>query len=356
MAPLSVRLAFLLAVCLLSGCGLFGKNPYSQVARGKDYGRPSKADTKPLALAATSPRDTPLPDPATMIPPMPRYNVPEIPDAPPKETEFVSAPTDPAKVVPAGGARPKGVEVQTVAAAEVGKETNLEALHRLHRRGVERFTALDGFEARVTRRETVGSKAMPEEVLQTKVRREPLALHVKWVGLENEGRELVYAQGKQKGEVQILTGRHEGLFIPSAKRYSFPPTDSQVRSKSRYDIREAGMGMSLDWFGRVLAIMDADPKQANRLRYVGPKPRRERESGLDAVEEIIPPDWEPVLPRGGKRTTYFDPDPTSPSFGLPILITTFGDTGREVEYYWFDQVKPTKFTDADFDPDRLWKK
>ena len=355
MAPLSMRLALLLTLTLLSGCGLLGKK--DNIARGKDYGKPIKVDPKPLELVSTSTRDTPLPDPATMIPPPPTLDVPDIPSAPPRETELVSTPVEPTTpVVPAGGARPKGIEVRPAVATEGARETNLEALHRVHARAVEKFNAIEGYEARVTRRETVGTKAMPEEVLQTKFRREPFSLHVKWVGLENQGREMIYVQGKYKSEVQILTGRHEGLIIPSGKRFSFAPTDSQVRSKSRYDIREGGMGLSLDWMGRVLAIMDRDPRQANRMKYVGVKPRRERESGLDAVEEVIPPDWEPLLPKGGRRTTYFDPDPASPSFGLPILITTVGDNGREVEYYWFDGLKPTKFSDADFDAERIWKK
>ncbi|HVK11168.1 MAG TPA: DUF1571 domain-containing protein [Gemmataceae bacterium] len=353
MAPLSMRLALLLGISLLSGCGLFGRK--DNVARGKDYTKPIRQESKPLELVSTSTRDAPLPDPATMIPPPPTLDVPDIPSAPPRETELVSVPVEPA-AAPASGTRAKGGDVRPALATEPAKETNLEALQRIHRRAVAKFNALDGYEARVTRRETVGTKAMPEEVLQTKFRRQPFSLHVKWVGLENQGREMIFVQGKYKNEVQILTGRHEGLLIPSGKRFSFAPTDSQVRSKSRYDVREGGMGLSLDWMGRVLAIMDKDARQAGRLTYVGVKPRREREAGLDAVEEVIPPDWEPLLPRGGRRTTYFDPDPQSPSFGLPILISTVGDNGREVEYYWFDGLKPTRFGDADFDAERLWKR
>ena len=351
MAPLSMRLAMLLVITLLGGCNLMSKK--NNVARGKDFGKPIKADPKPLELVSTSTRDAPLPDPATMIPPPPTLDVPEIPAAPPRETELVSAPTEPAATVSAGGARPKGVEVRPPSATEA-KETNLEACtgSQAGRREVQFARRLRGpvTRGRPSAQGVTGGSAsneVPPPAVQP-------ARQMGRPGEPGAGNDL--RPGKNKGEVQILTGRHEGLLIPSGKRVSFAPTDSQVRSKCRYDIREGGMGMSLDWFGRVLAIMDKDPRQANRMKYVGVKPRREREAGLDAVEEIIPPDWEPLLPRGGRRTTYFDPDPASPSFGLPILITTMGDNGREVEYYWFDGLKPTKFTDADFDPDRLWKK
>jgi hypothetical protein len=163
--------------------------------------------------------------------------------------------------------------------------------------------------------------------------------------------------GKFDNKVQILTGKGEGLIVPSGMRVARLPGDKDVRSKSRHDIREPGMGMAVEWFGKVAALMEKDPTQAKRMKYLGVvKGRPERAGGLEGVEETIPPGWEPLLPKGGKRTTYFDPDPASPSFGLPVLISAFNEGGREVEYYSFDQLRPTTPTDADFDPDRLWKK
>jgi hypothetical protein len=197
---------------------------------------------------------------------------------------------------------------------------------------------------------------MPEEVLQYKFRRSPHSLHIKWIGKEAQGRELVYVHGSPESKVHILTGREPEFFRPSGIRVSRSPTDKDVTSKSRFDIRHSGMGLSLEWFGRVVAVMEQDPDQAHRMKYLGPKPRREREIGLEAVEEIIPPNWEPLLPKGGRRTTYFDADPDAASFGLPVLIVTTAENGREVEYYWFDQLRPIRPVDADFDPDRLWKR
>jgi hypothetical protein len=322
-------------------------------------------------------REPPLADPSTMIPPPPNM-APAIPPAPAKEDLLVGAPTPlPEKqrgVLPAagisvpeagvftGGPAPEraravsGNAVVPAVANEAIPESNLDSVRRVQRRAAESFVKMEGFESRLTRRETIGNRPMPEEVLQYKFRRDPYSLHIKWIGLEGQGRELVYVQGKYENKVQILTGRDEGLLIASGKRHSFAPTDSSVRSKSRYDIRESGIGMSILWFGKVVAMMERDPTQVNRLKYLGVKPCRERESGLEAVQENIPPDWEPLLPRGGKRTTYFDPNPASPSFGLPILVATLDATGRQAEYYWWDQVTPIRPTEADFDPDRLWRK
>jgi hypothetical protein len=345
-------LSAVLVAVLATGC--IGSR--HAIPKNPPVGDRSKGTGKELA-AAGSTREPALADPSTMIPPRPDMRFPEIPAAPGKETDIVGAPTPipekPGGVVPADGIRPVP---GTKDVQPAGGETNSQALHRLHERAVERFAKLDGFECKLTRRETVSGRPMPEEVLQYKFRRQPYSVHIKWVGLEGQGRELVYVAGKYDGKVQVLTGRGEGLLVRPGQRFSFAPTDPMIRSKSRHDIREGGMGTSIQWFGKVLAEMDRHPDQANRMRYLGTKPRIERQSGLEAVEETIPADWEPLLPKGGKRTTYFDPDSGSPSYGLPILVVTLADNGREVEYYWFDQLKPITPTDADFDAERLWRR
>lgn len=363
MSRISPGRTAVLLILPLAGCGSVGPRrdagpttpPVS--SRGKDPG-------KQVAAGPGSSREPPLADPSTMIPPPPNM-FPDIPPAPGRDDSLAVAPAaKPGKAgvvpadgiaVPRDGAAPPEL-VRARGEQPAAPETNLEAVRRLHRRAAERFAAMDGLQCRLTRRETIGDKPMPQEELEYTMRREPYSLHIKWVGKEAQGRELIYVAGKFDGKVQILTGKGDGWPIPSGKRFAFPPTDSNVRSKSRFDIREGGMGMSLTWFGKVVAEMERDPAQANRMKYLGVKKRQEREAGLEAVEETIPPGWEPLLPKGGKRTTYFDPDPASPSYGLPVVLATFADTGREVEFYWFDQLRPIRPTDADFDPDQLWKK
>ena len=334
-------------LCAAVGCNVFGKSNPSSLPGGMKSAGKDAIGTKQMAMGNGSTREPPLADPVP--PPPPNMNVPEIPPAPNKDDSLVIATPGSNGVVQASAVeRARGV-------AEQPKETNLEALRRLYNRAAEKINATEGFESKLTRRETVANRAMPEEVLQYRFRKEPYSLHLKWIGKEAQGRELVYVEGRNDGKVQVLTGREPELFRPSGIRVSRLPTDKDVASKSRYDIRSAGLATSITWFGRVLDIMEKDPAQANRVRYIGPKPRRERETGLVAVEETIPPNWEPLLPKGGRRTTHFDADPTSPSEGLPILIITLDDTGREVEYYWFDDWKPARFTEADFDADRLWR-
>ena len=366
------RLAVLLLI-FVTGCGVVGPRRDS-VARGPKVKGPSGE----IAMGPKATREPPLADPSTMIPPKPSMDdlVPAIPAAPPKE-QLVAMPLPERAVglVPATGivspdagsalVRPPVERARAVsddlvvpaAATEPIPESNLDALRRISQRATERFTKLEGFESQLTRRETVANKPMPQEELQYKFRKEPYSLHIKWVGLEAQGRELMYVAGKYDGKVQILTGRTEGLLVPAGMKVARLPTEKEIRGKSRYDIREGGMSLSVQWFAKVVGLMERDPAQAKRMKVLGiVKGRPERPSGLEAVEETLPPDWEPLLPKGGNRTTYFDPDPASPSYGLPIVVVAFAETGREVEYYFFDQLQPTRPTDADFDPARVWRK
>ena len=367
---LSGRSAVLILV-FLTGCGIVGPR-----RDGVAHGPKPKTPSAELALGPKATREPLLADPSSMIPPPPNMDdlVPAIPGAPPKE-QLVAAVTEPDGFVPASAVVAPGTpvvaprrpveraravaddRVTPAAAVEPIRESNQDAVRRIARRAAEKYQAMAGFECRLTRREMVNGRPMPQEELQYKFRRDPYSVHIKWVGLEGQGRELIYVDGRFDNKVQILTGKGEGLIVPSGMRVARLPTDKDVRSKSRHDIREPGMSMAVEWFGKVTALMETDPSQAKRMKYLGVvKGRPERAGGLEGVEETIPAGWEPLLPKGGKRTTYFDPDPASPSFGLPVLISAFNEGGREVEYYFFDQLRPTRPTDADFDPDRLWKK
>src|SRR5947209_382125 len=338
---LSGRSAVLLLVSV-TGCGIVGPRR-DTVAR-------ENAHTRAAGQVVVGPkptRDPGLPDPSTMIPPPPNMDnlVPAIPPAPPKE-QLVSSPANESGVVTASGIispdavamGPRRSGVGPTAAGETATESNMDALRRLAKRSAVKYAAMDGFECRLTRREMVGKQSMPQEELQYTFRREPYSVHIKWVGLEAQDRELIYVGSKPDAKVHILTGKNEGLIVPSGKRFTFAPTDGSVRSNSRYDIRAGGMHSSIEWFGKVASIMERDPAQAKRMKYLGVvKGRPERPSGLEGVDETLPPGWEPLLPKGGKRVTYFDPDPASPSYGLPILVTAYNEAGREVEYYFFDQ-------------------
>ncbi len=337
------------AICV-SGCKWTRSSSTDSpsVIRGTSQGIPKKLAI-PGQIPAT--RLSMLDEPSAFIPPPPDLEL----DEPKRDVATTPEPFKPAEPVSTKPETP----VKPVSATVPAEVTNPVAeFKRLVQRSQEAVKNLDGFEAILKRREVVDGNKLPEELLQFRFRKAPLSVHFKWIGTEGNGRELVYATGKFNDRVHILTAKGDGfVLMPAKKRLDFAIDDSNIKSKSRYDLKEGGMLKSIDQLGRVLQEVERDPKSnADRIRYLGKAKRPEYAGALEGIDEYIPPKWEPLLPKGGRRQSFFDSNPDSPTYGLPLVIVAQDHMGREVEYYHFDKLKLTRFTDADFDPDRLFKK
>jgi hypothetical protein len=128
------------------------------------------------------------------------------------------------------------------------------------------------------------------------------------------------------------------------RKMAVAPDNILVRSRSRHDIGEAGVGFVIEQFGRQL-----NSPQARLLRYAGPVTIPEYAEPLDTVEQIIPPGAESQLPRGGRRLIGYDP-----ASHFPVLVITHDDRNRQVEHYLYNQLQyPVTLTDNDFNPERL---
>jgi len=229
-------------------------------------------------------------------------------------------------------------------------ESNLSALKRLCHRAIEQEKSLSNYVCRIRRREQVNGKDQPEETIMLKYCRAPLSIHCKWLGDEAKGREIIYVQGQRDNRVNILTGK--GDIVGSGKRMTFPLESPVVRSKSRHPLTEAGMGAPVVRFAALINAIDHGQASAGSVRYLGLQSRSEFPKPVEAVEQTLPANFDPFLPRGGSRYFFFDE-----ATGLPTLIVTFDDAKRQVEYYHFDRLQsPANLDEFDFDPDFLWRK
>jgi len=207
---------------------------------------------------------------------------------------------------------------------------------------------IEGFEARLTRREVVYGKAQPLEVIHFRFRRAPLSIRFKWIGEEGKGREMIYVQGQHGDKLHILTAPGDIPFAKAASRMAFSPDSPLVRGRSRHHIREAGFSGAVGSFTRAVQ------RGGNSARILGLMQRDEYPAPLLAVEMILAPGDDSVMPEGGKRILYFDVRPDAMTYGLPIVAQTYDLKGQEVEYYTMDRfLHPMKFDDRDFHPDRL---
>lgn len=218
-----------------------------------------------------------------------------------------------------------------------------------HRGAVEKFAAMDSYIARLRRREQINSKDAAEELVAFRFRKQPWSVHMKWVGPEANGREVIFVKGQYEGKLHTLLAATDPRFPLSGKVVSLSPDSPLVRSRTRYPITEAGIGALIDRFG---ALVDREESGKTRaLRYAGAKKRLEYEEPLEAVEQTLAANEEPPLPQGGRRWWFFEP-----KSGLPVLVITADPAGREVEYYCYDRIQAgVGLDDDDFNPEKVWK-
>jgi hypothetical protein len=246
----------------------------------------------------------------------------------------------PSPTAPVGGGSAEHVPA-------LGAEESLRALYRQAR---QTYATFDGYTARMRRREQVNGKDKPEEVLLCKFRKEPFSVHFKWVGAEAAGREVVYVSGHSGDVLHTLLAAGDMPLVPAGRRLALRPDNIFVRAASRHSITEAGLGRWLDRFALRLAEQEKGDQRPGSLRYLGLVQRPEFDHPLEGIEQLIPAGVEPQLAKGGRRYSLFDS-----ASHLPVLTITQDSTGKEVEYYCYEQIHyPVHFQDADFDPDQLW--
>jgi hypothetical protein len=223
---------------------------------------------------------------------------------------------------------------------------------QLVQQAAERYAGIDSYIARLTRREVVGSKNQPEEVLLFKFRKEPWSVYFKWLGKTGEGREVVYVKNQYENKLHTLLAAGDHPLMGAGKRMALPIDSIFVRNASRHPITEAGLGASIERLGRLLDSIEHGDKRGGTLTVLGAQSRPEFSKPAWVLEHVLPPGQDPSLPRGGRRLYGFDPDSK-----LPLLVTAVDDRGQEVEYYSYDRLQyPVKLDNDDFNPDKLWAK
>lgn len=223
-------------------------------------------------------------------------------------------------------------------------------LRALAQRSAARWANVDSYACRIRRREAIAGQPRPEELLVAKFRKEPYSVYFQWLGPEAKGREVVYVQGQHGNLIHTLTAKGDVLLVSAGTRFKVAPDSLLVKNKSRYAITEAGVGPLVERFGKLVAALDQGDPRAGTVKYLGQAKRTEFENKVEVVVHEVQPGWEPQLPKGGKRLWCFDAD-----HGLPVLIVTYDEANREVEYYCHDRFEfGGRHGDDDFNPDKLW--
>jgi hypothetical protein len=254
--------------------------------------------------------------------------------------------------LPAPSNTPPTQQQQAPAQQPTAPASDLTAVKKLVEEATQRWAAVPEFEARLTKREVVAGKPLPQNEVLYRFRKQPLSLYMQVLSGPGEGRELLYVQGRFGDRVHLVTGQGDNRIVGAGFKTDLDPNDKQLMAKSRYKVTEAGLGRVIAGLTRAVSAAERDP--GVRIRATGPVSRPEYPYQLVGIEGQVRPGDDPQLPRGGTRQVFFDPNPKSPSHQLPVLVITTEADGREVEYYSFTQFKiPTGLSDTDWSPDRL---
>ena len=248
----------------------------------------------------------------------------------------VEFPTPGEKIVPVASSNVKLVEVK-----------------RVYSLAKQKWDSLTDYESKLVRKEVIAGKEMPTEEMLFQFRKEPYSVRTKNTGTVGKGREIIYVGGPG-AKVHIVTGEGDNRLVGPGFYTVLSPDDRMMTSKSRHKISEGAIGRTVELLGKAVAAMESG--KYDGLKSLGKVNRKEYTEPVEGIEATIPPGQDPELPKGGKREVYFDANPKSQSYGLPVLIRLLeGD--RELEYYCFTDFKvPAHLTNADFDTGRMGKK
>jgi hypothetical protein len=212
-----------------------------------------------------------------------------------------------------------------------------------------KFDAIDDYEAHLIRHEVVHGKDSPTEEILFQFRK-PFAVYMRNVGEVGRGREVLYVEGQNNGQMTVITGEGDNRLLGAGFKTAMKPDNPLATSKSRHRMTEAGYGNTLNKLTRAIQAAEAGRPGLRVLQGVV---RKEFRTPVEAMEVTLPPGEEPSLPKGGVWTVYFDTQPNTASQGWPMLFTIL-EEGREVEYYHYSHLKaPAGLTAADFAADRL---
>lgn len=108
-------------------------------------------------------------------------------------------------------------------------------------RGLEKFQRVPSYTFTLTRQERVGADLLSPQVMNVKLRHEPLSLYIKWVAGEGtgvKGRQLLYVQGANDDKLLVLPGGIAGRLSGTV---SLRLDDPLVTAEARHPATQCGL-------------------------------------------------------------------------------------------------------------------
>lgn len=103
--------------------------------------------------------------------------------------------------------------------------------------GLERIKQVPDYTAQFFKQERIGGSLSEEQVMLLKIRHAPFSIYLKWL-VGDTGREVLYVEGENDGQMIVHAGGWKARLIPALK---LDPTGSLAMRESRHPVTEAGL-------------------------------------------------------------------------------------------------------------------
>ena len=104
-------------------------------------------------------------------------------------------------------------------------------------RGREKFSKMTAYTAKFFKRELVAGTMDGGQQMNIKIRHAPFSIYMKWL-TGDKGREVLYVEGQNDGEMIVKMGGIKGRLLPAMK---LDPYGSLALSKSRHPVTRLGL-------------------------------------------------------------------------------------------------------------------
>jgi len=252
----------------------------------------------------------------------------------------------------ADGRQPAGV----IGGGAIGKadQHHLELLQRvcdLLKSGRDRFIQIPAYSATFIKRERIGSDLTELTTLELKVRHQPFAIYLKWLEGQGVGKEVLYNERENDGNLLVRLGGVKGRLIPAFK---LDAGGVLAMAESRYPITKGGilgltesliahreLELQTQVYARTRQEADGFCDGRRCAVYVFEFDDKERARDYRKSIQYLDREWNVPL----RVENYAWPDPGQHLEGAAL------DEATLIEYYKYSNVViDGRLTDDDFSP------
>jgi outer membrane lipoprotein-sorting protein len=184
------------------------------------------------------------------------------------------------------------------------------------------YEKVSDYTATFHKQQRVGGVLYDEEKILVKFRK-PFKVYMKWIGPAENGREVLYMEGKNNNKLLVQPGGAWGYFTPA---FSIDPESGIAMRKNLRPVTESGIGNTIKLLLEV--CLKAQRSGDLTVRYKGEGKIGDRPTHR----------FERLLPLGKGYPAHRSIIELDKETGFPLSITSYGWKGELLEKYLYEDL------------------